>query len=155
MSERDWPDRDADSLLRYVGSLETIARRLRVIGTSLLGFTVANLFLLLPVALGAFSSSLAVQYAALLFVAVLGSAVLFESSRRRGEVIYGEVSDEIHRRTARNPNEEVGLEFRIALRDFATSMDLPLVPGRLGAAVYVVFNLALVLTILFLRKPLY
>lgn len=44
--------------------------------------------------------------------------------------------------------------FRIALKNFATSMDLPLLPGRCGVSLYILLNLA-VLVFAFLVYRMY
>lgn len=135
----------------FIESLERIAKRLRVLGLVLLSLTILNFGILTATVLGLFAPYLSAQYAAVLFVGVILTATYFESSRRRGEAIYSEVTDEFHRRSSRRPTEDASMAFRIALKDFAVSMDLPLVPGRFGAAAYVAVNLALVLSLLFLR----
>jgi len=142
------------SFEEYIARLELIARRLRILGFGLLGCTLLNFLAFTATVLGFFGSYLSSQYAALVFVLVLGGATVFESSRRRGEAIYSEVTDEFHRRASRRPTDDAAMPFRIALKDFAVSMDLPLVPGRYGAAAYVLVNLALVISLLFFRRYL-
>jgi hypothetical protein len=142
----------SQSFEEYIGRLERIARQLRIIGFGLLGCTLANFLTLTATVLGLFHSYLSSQFAAVVFVLVLVGATYFESNRRRGEAIYSEVTDEFHRRASRRPTDDVAMPFRIALKDFAVSMDLPLVPGRYGAATYVAVNLALVISLLYLPR---
>jgi hypothetical protein len=77
--------------------------------------------------------------------------VFYESWRKRGEVLFEELSDELDWRVNPQqrggyPRERPALEARVALRSFTRTSDLPLAPGRLGPAFYVLINLALLIT---------
>jgi hypothetical protein len=98
-----------------------------------------------------------------------GSVALYgcashEIWRKRGEVLFEEISDEVERRTvmiARDPKfeeEKPGLllRARLALRDFAHASDLPFIPGKFGPTIYAAVNLLIPILILFssrLLKP--
>lgn len=91
--------------------------------------------------------------------ALLGllASLAFELVRKRGEVLFEELSDEyqwhIQRNyMARSVDKEPGpiakpeLDIRISLRDFAKNADLLLVPGKFGPAIYALWNVALMVS---------
>ncbi len=91
-------------------------------------------------------------------------SITFENTRKYGDVLFKEISDElqwyirfrrrdegetdISEATAKRPD----LEARLALRSFAQTSDLPLIPGAYGPLFYVLINVvsAIVATIPFL-----
>ena len=75
-------------------------------------------------------------------------AVMFDMLRKRGEVIFEEVSDEFQwyvgrteSSTMERPGPRPDFAVRLVLRDFARAGDLPLARGRNGPATYVVVNI--------------
>lgn len=98
-----------------------------------------------------------------------GSVALFgcashEIWRKRGDVLFEEISDEVERRTvviAKEPEFEeekpaLLLRARLALRDFSHASDLPFIPGKFGPTIYAAVNLLIPILILFssrLLKP--
>lgn len=72
-------------------------------------------------------------------------ALVFEQFRRKGEVIYAEITDELHRSRGDPSLDRPRISFRIALKNFATSMELPLIPGRYGLSIYLLLNLGVVM----------
>lgn len=72
-------------------------------------------------------------------------AMRFETRRKLGDVYFKELSDEIQaqRRFAESsPAGRPKLSARIALRSFAETADLPLIPGKYGPVSYILINLA-------------
>lgn len=75
--------------------------------------------------------------------ASLALIVFYESLKKRGEALFEEISDELEwdvrgsegRQSAEGRPE---LRARIALRTFARTTDLPLIPGKYGPAIYAV-----------------
>ena len=98
-----------------------------------------------------------------LFVALL-ILVLYERLRKRGDALFEEISDEFQSYIALGGTEEKvastdyrpPLGWRVVLRSFARTTDLPLVPGKFGPAVYAAINMALAILqayFLFVRRP--
>jgi hypothetical protein len=104
--------------------------------------TMMNLVCASAVAVHSVMWFIALQVSAVLSVMVVFLAMIFEQLRRRGEIIYEEVTDDLHRFHRETEMDRPRIAFRIALKNFATSMDLPLVPGRYGVSLYILLNLA-------------
>jgi hypothetical protein len=81
------------------------------------------------------------------------STVLYEACRRRGDVLFEEISDELQWRIP--PQAPTGLKsridssvaamrphlnVRITLRTYAKTTDLPLFPGKFGPGLYFIYN---------------
>lgn len=101
--------------------------------------------------ISAFSNySVVGQIATTIALVNLMLAVFFESYRKRGESLFEEISDEFQWHLGRREFGESNYsqprpptDVRIILRDFTRAGDLPLVPGRLGPAIYVALNIAI------------
>lgn len=135
-------ENDPQELATYIARMQNIAERLRVLGISILMLTVINFVVAFGTAVRAMNVFIALQLSALAVVTIVILAVIFEQVKRRGEIIYEEVTDELHRFHSDVGMEKPTIAFRIALRNFATSMDLPLLPGRYGVSLYISLNLA-------------
>ncbi|MDT0212566.1 hypothetical protein Q9R29_01590 [Rothia sp. ARF10] len=83
---------------------------------------------------------------AFLTVVVIIALVLFEIMRKRGDALFQELSNDLQdgKEGAGPLEERAPLEFRITLRSFAAAADLPLFPGRMGAALYTGLNMVFV-----------
>src|ERR1700733_13178370 len=96
----DASEKQLEELERYIAQLQTISYVLRLCGIGLLALTIINLG---GVIAGVFRHTSqyavndALQGSVLAMVIIIAIAVIFEQFRQRGEVIYGEVTDELHR----------------------------------------------------------
>jgi hypothetical protein len=76
--------------------------------------------------------------------------------RRRGDIIFEELSDELQwnfKKTMKSEStvdrkDRPGFQARLALREYTTSIDLPLSRGRNGSLFYVPFNIILLIIFL-------
>ncbi len=82
-------------------------------------------------------------------ISAVVAVVRFEYWRKFGGVLFDEIADELQWDVrSQYANEEAverkppSLQFRIALREFARSTDVPLVPGKFGPMVYAIVNVA-------------
>lgn len=142
---------DHNAIEHFIETLQIIAARLRALGIIILMLTLFNIGIISSSAAGFSSRIFVLQTSTLIFVILVIHAVLFDQFRRRGEVIYGEITDEIHRNRDEPRLERPQIWFRIALKNFALSMDMPLIPGRYGLSLYLLVNLcALVFAFVFL-----
>ena len=85
---------------------------------------------------------------------------IYEYLRKKGDVLFEEISDELRWDVSGKSvsgAEKPALEIRVTLRSFARAADLPLVPGKFGPVLYVLFNLTILLVQFvfpsILRKP--
>lgn len=136
-----YEERDPQELDAYIDRMQAIAIRLRYLGLCMLIITMMNLGSAAAGSVRLIAPFIGLQLSAVSFVSVIFLAMLFEQLRRRGEIIYEEVTDELHRVHSEAALERPRIAFRIALKNFATSMDLPLVPGRYGVSLYILLNL--------------
>lgn len=148
-----------DEIPAAVGSLGKIGRDLRLSGVLLVLVTLATVVVSLMLTATNFLHIIFVprgiafllEVGTLLLSAVL--AIRFESFKKRGDVLFKELSDELqwHVRFETGsdpfgkdrppPESRPGLNTRVVLREFAQSTDLPLIPGRYGPGLYVAINL--------------
>lgn len=138
----NYEEHDSQEMEAYIARMQTIAVRLRLLGMGMLIATMMNLACAFAVAVRSLQWFIILQVSAMLFVMVVFLAMLFEQLRRRGEIIYEEVTDDLHRFYRETEMDRPRIAFRIALKNFATAMDLPLVPGRYGVSLYILLNLA-------------
>lgn len=81
----------------------------------------------------------------LLFI-IIFAAMRFEYFRKRGDVLFEEISDELAwNLTNKVSKEEVSkerpsLKIRVILRSFVKTSDLPIVPGKYGPLSYIIAN---------------
>lgn len=160
MSEADdapHQDRAGDSLGldEAVSSLSRITRRLDAHARQVLLLTLLNLATLALVSLWANGAlSLGNRVVATVGPVVLGVVTLlniamFDIARRRGSMLYEEISEEMQWRlreriTADEPADaRPPLYVRLALREFASSSELPLMPGRAGVTIVAILNIFL------------
>jgi hypothetical protein len=115
-------------------------------------FTVVSLLtvLLLPLFPGYyFGNRFLALLAASFAVVALALVLVYDRIRRRGDASFEEISDEFQWYLSR-PTVEGSvtppLDVRIALRTFARTSDLPLVPGRFGPAIYAVVDIVVAVT---------
>ncbi len=71
--------------------------------------------------------------------------------RRKGNVIYEEISDEFQREGSL-PSVQ-SLEARLILRSFVHSSELPLAPGRYGPLIYFLVNVAVTILVVGALRP--
>jgi hypothetical protein len=84
------------------------------------------------------------------FVAV--SLIVYQDiQRRKGNVIYEEISDEFQREGALPSGKS--LEARLILRSFVHSSELPLAPGRYGPLIYFLVNIAVTILVVGVLRP--
>lgn len=97
----------------------------------------------------------------------LVAVVLFENLRKRGDVLFEEISDEFlwnagsrstESRVPSHPEERPPFNTRLYLRSYTRTADLPLFPGRIGPGLYAVVNLltmvaAFLFRVMFFRPP--
>jgi hypothetical protein len=153
------PTTEGTLVLGQLEELERIRVGLRRMGNQMVLFTAItilnSLFILMFVNFFAISSKnllpiLNIQV--LLCFYSIFSAVRFDQQRRRGEIIFDEISDELQSKTEEELPRKIDLATRITLRTFVQDSNLPLIQGPNAAAVYLIMNLsALVLSLLFLR----
>lgn len=135
----------------YLARLESISRRLRTLGT---GIAIGTVLVIIcsVLALSGFPDRLPIV------ILVFGFAstnviflVLFDMHRKQGSALFQEISDELQlglglerpRKSA--DRSSIPMEARVGLRLFRQYESLPIVPGNLGIALYVVINLAAVI----------
>jgi len=141
--------------------LTTLTHRMRTVGFMIAAFTGMNVIAFLA---GSFIRSRAEAQLGLLLTCTCGLAAIvqafwFEVTRKRGQAYFEELSDELQWRMRyeeemdmpRIARHRPPLRDRIVLREFLHGADLPLIPGRLGPAVYVVGNLVLPVGVIVLR----
>lgn len=137
--------------------LERINSRLSVYSWCVIALTVANLLAAITAWLSRHSSEVrfSLFFNCLLGASVLAFAIHYENLRKRGDVLFEEISDELQwniRGVGAKPLPEVkpSMSARLVLRTFARASDMPLIPGKLGPVGYVAINLLFVLLSLFL-----
>lgn len=139
-----------DQLRRYSIIIAIIELLLMVIGLIILGFNYSYF--------GHDKYNVIDNYFVFFYLfALIGisSLVVFEKKKRRGEILFEEISDELHwdigyQRTSKNnviANERPNLEIRLILRDFAKSSNLPFLPNRYATTAYAIFTIVLVFLI--------
>jgi hypothetical protein len=84
------------------------------------------------------------------------SLFLHELILKRSNNIYEEIVDEIEWEYKRNSDdikfERLPLKFRLALKNYVRSRDLPFTSGKSGTLIYLIFFLAIIFTIAFELK---
>ena len=147
-------DHERIDLDSYISQLRRLANTLRATGLLILALTLMHFAFASLASPPKYSSGDTNVFAScLVFATVVIFAVLFEQQRRRGEIIYGEVTDDLHRHQADPTLDRPQISFRIALKHFAASTDLPLVPGRFGVSSYIFVNLMMVAVIFWRMYP--
>lgn len=159
--EIEYPEQGLSSAL---SRLELIGSRLRLMGLAVFASTLVNLLIMVVVWFVYLFSRFSIFFTGfrtdnitlMLFVQVISVAcallftVLHESRRKQGDTLFEEISDELqwNVRGAELLSEgnavaaeRPALQTRLVLRTFARASDLPLVPGKFGAAIYVAVNL--------------
>jgi hypothetical protein len=80
---------------------------------------------------------------------ILGALYLYESTRKRGEVLFEEISDELEWYVDKSVNKTSSIrpeiDARISLRSFVKTTDLPFVSGKSGPAFYLILNIVLII----------
>jgi len=151
----DDPSGLSDALLQ----LKEVSLSMRSDGSAIFGFTTGNLaFAVASLFLGPWSLLLAGSVISGLIA--LAIAVVYESWRKQGDALFEEISDELQwnirgTRLLQDKSlaeERPALQARVILRAFARASDLPLIPGRLGPAVYVVVNLLIPVLLFLLQR---
>jgi hypothetical protein len=148
-----------DDVLHAIRMLEAISVRLRALGLLVAALTVSNLGVVVAEVVQ--RATFTPRSTMLMYLLISGGIALttlvavswFDSLRKRGNVLFQEVSDELQWFVGRGarlqetlPPVRPLLSARVALRSFASAGELPLVPGRLGPAGYAVMNVVCVLT---------
>jgi hypothetical protein len=136
--------------------LKSLTLRLRMMAFYIATFTALNLTILifsLP-----FVNVFFLKIRSLPFIgagcaiAALLCAVVHEISRKQGDVLFEEISDEVQWRVRSQGHEKIAperplLDVRVTLRSFAHASDLPFIPSRFGAAIYVAINILILLSV--------
>lgn len=152
-----------DQIEEALLSLREIRHSLRFSGVQLVYFTLATVAFSVVLGVGIYFR-LNLLWVKIFLLLLAGSvtasvvfAIMFESVKKRGDAVFKELSDELqwHVRfekvrdpfpPASPPESRPGLSTRVALREFALSTDLPLIPGRYGPGIYVAINLIILLS---------
>jgi hypothetical protein len=130
-------------------SLSRITRQLSLLGQVTLLATAAHLVVLVLQLLRLVDWHIGVQISVALLGVSVASALYFETIKKRGDVLFDELSNEfqwhlarVQRLSASEPSaaERPNLGYRIQLRSFLRVADLPLAPGKHGPLVYVMLN---------------
>jgi len=87
----------------------------------------------------------------------LGIIILNENLRRKGDVLFEEISDELHWYVGPKKQSDNGVvadqrpswNARVVLRSFAQATDLPLIPGKFGSALYAGVNILIAFLFLY------
>jgi hypothetical protein len=162
MSSKPPTENSFDGVYPVLTELKKLTPNLRVLGFVLLVLTVINSLLLVVALRWLYLSSVSSQADTPAFgpwvttaslavsSAALCLAVLFDLWRRRGNMIYEEIGEELQmqrRRVMREANDPVDatppLAVRLALREFHSASSMPLASGpfgRSGPALYVFLN---------------
>jgi hypothetical protein len=144
-------------LPKAIERLEQISHGLRYLGQSLALISFVN-FVAAVLAYGV-APKIFYNHESVVQLMLLGScaatlsalvlAVRFETRRKIGDVLFKEASDDLqwHSRFSEAvitlpPELRPDIKARIALRSFAETTDLPLVPGRFGPLVYILLNVS-------------
>ena len=151
----------------YLSTLSRITVILRAYGLYLLLLTVLNVvtvvFLASHIGLP-FSKIGFLSFGIALTSMTILCAALHDTLRRKGEVLFEEISDELHWRQKEIPIDGVparpdqegrpALNARVILRSFAHASDLPLIPSKFGPIIYVSINLLLLYMAWYLNRIL-
>ena len=137
---------------QYLTSLQKTTLNLRVLGLQILLLTVLNLSGVLAMTSHIFQNQRGVLLTStdILIGVIVLSAAFHDAMRRRGDVLFEEVSNELHwggkessdvTGSEAKHSDRPTLDARITLRSFAYASDLPLIPGKFGPGIYIVVNL--------------
>ncbi|MFC1834043.1 hypothetical protein ACFL2Q_04830 [Thermodesulfobacteriota bacterium] len=157
MAEEIW--QGLNELAAERSTLARITNQLRLLSMCIWGLTGANLSLAMAygrLSLGSLPPDLPAWGVAILTACVFITGVCFDSIRRRGDVFFEAISNELHAGAAafleinKNYREEAR-ESRILIRQFASASEVPLVPGKFGPGIMVLINVVLMGLVLFLR----
>jgi hypothetical protein len=154
-SDYQLEESDLDRVLRH---LAVSSRLLRLLGLFLVLLTFGALFALLMfftalrLRLSALQTIPPTEYILILLILCVTSiltAVTFEVRRRRADVWFEEVSDELHWRRGKAKSEDYSdsrprLQSRLVLREYARATELPFIPGRAAPAICVAANVLFV-----------
>lgn len=142
-----------------LSELKRLTRWLERIGMACLSLTVINLGMIFSFVFVQLDLYLSIPISWSCGILSVISSVSFDRIRRKGNTMFEEISEELHWkfRHAKQPDMDIPVakeipEFyiRIILRSFATSTDMPLVPGKFGPLIYVILNLACTLFLRYL-----
>jgi hypothetical protein len=138
-----------DGLLARLAALSS---RLRMSGLLMAILTIFNLaILMVAVFISYYFFSISVGRVVAISITFTATlvALLFDRLRAHGDVIYEELVADIQRAPVFRADDSQGrvalpdIGVRLAMREFASAEDAPLVPGRFGPLAYVVLNLAI------------
>lgn len=84
------------------------------------------------------------------FLLVLAALYFYESTRKHGEVLFEEISDELewyvdNKFGKKSSSHRPEINSRILLRSFIKTTDLPFISGKSGPAVYLILNITLII----------
>lgn len=148
--------------------LDFITARMRKIALIIFAFTLFNIFFPVFIFSGALytlvtkvftdreypygtTNASIVIWIIILFMTLI-MIYIYESFRKKGDVLFEEISDELEWNVKNHPenqggNERPEINARISLRSFVKTTDLPFIPGKFGPAFYLVFNVLIPLFI--------
>jgi len=145
---------------RALNLLEHATKRLRLFGLTAFVLTVLSVCILLSMIGGGIflvfrSLTFIVLTSSLVSTSALLCLIAYEYERKRGDVLFEEISDELQwyvRESDTESDSRPLIGARVVLRSFARSVDLPLAPGRFGPAVYFLVNaISIFLQLYYLR----
>lgn len=154
--------RDERALERSLDNLSSVTTRIRYLGIISFIVSIAN-FIVMGLVIGRtifrfYGITTIVFTSVLLGIWALAGIVMYEYLRKKGDVLFEEISDELQW-YVQSDGPDIGvqgtaekrpiLRARIVLRAFAQNTDLPLVPGKFGPAVYVLVNMIVVFLLLY------
>jgi hypothetical protein len=96
-----------------------------------------------------FSPSEFLTFIIMFLVGAFLSLVIYDYTRRNGDALFDEISDELQWNLTKSlkatssdiRSEKPALTARVILREYTTSIDLPLVRGKHGIAIYAAVNI--------------
>jgi hypothetical protein len=160
--------RELHPLDQTISSLEFVTVLLRVMGLLLLLSTIATIVLVAIFTVDSHSvkstttapgSATRHEFSTWLLVwtgANMFLSAAYDRVRNYGDGIFIEISDEIQwfiRKGESNGGDSAGdvtpqVKYRMALRNFTTVEDLPVIPGKYGPLAYIAVNAAILLTMI-------
>ena len=154
------------SLSHYLEVIHETTEKLKIVGIILLAITLCNIGILL--AIGA--QILIVRsydhqfFSFILLIFCLTSialALFYDLMRREGNILYEEISNELHGKDDDESHskheyekyKKSRLQAKVMLRRFTHNSELPLIPGRYGPAILAAVNLLAFVSYLAITLP--
>jgi hypothetical protein len=148
-------ERYSNELVDILQKLQNITTKLRIIGITIFLITVFALALAIGSLTNRYMYHDFLYFVIILVILSLSLLVVYDYQRRRGDVLFEEVSDELQWNLTKTLKEQTDsprpnrpdLLARIVLRQYNTSIDLPLARGKNGIMIYVLVNVSTLIII--------